>query len=62
MKLQEQLSREIKGKKYPKYVMTVPPKYIEELGWIKGIELEIKVDGKKLIVRPKDQGKDNKTG
>lgn len=53
MKLQKQLSRKIKGKNYPKYVMTIPPKDIQELGWKKGMELEICIRDNKLIIQPK---------
>lgn len=53
MKLQEQLSRKTKRKSYPKYVMTIPPKDIEELGWEKGMELEVHISDGKLIVEPK---------
>lgn len=55
MKLQEQLSRKVKGKTYPKYVLTVPPKNIEELGWQKGTELEVCIEGNKLVVKPKEE-------
>jgi antitoxin component of MazEF toxin-antitoxin module len=55
VKLQKQLSRKIKGKAYPKYVMTIPPKDIEELGWQKGMELEIRVSNNKLIIQPKEK-------
>ena len=57
MKLQKQLSRKTKGKTYPKYVMTIPPRNIEELGWKKGMELEVCVDDNKLIIQPKKNGK-----
>lgn len=53
MKLQEQLSRKVGRKKYPKYVLTISPKHIEELGWQKGIELEVSVSDHKLVVKPK---------
>jgi antitoxin component of MazEF toxin-antitoxin module len=53
VKLQKQLSRKIKGKNYPKYVMTIPPKDIQELGWQKGMELEICIRDNKLIIQPK---------
>ena len=55
MKLQEQLSRKVKGKTYPKYVLTVPPKNIETLGWQKGTELEVCIEGNKLVVKPKEE-------
>jgi len=53
VKLQKQLSRKTKGKSYPKYVMTIPPKDIEELGWQKGMELEVRIRDNKLIIQPK---------
>lgn len=55
MKLQEQVSRKVKGKTYPKYVLTVPPKNIETLGWQKGTELEICIKGDKLVIKPKKE-------
>lgn len=55
MKLQEQLSRKVKGKKYPKYVLTVSPSHIEALGWKKGTELEVNVQGNKLVVTQKKE-------
>jgi antitoxin component of MazEF toxin-antitoxin module len=55
VKLQKQLSRKIKGKSYPKYVMTIPPKNIEELGWEKGMELEVCISNNKLIIQPKEK-------
>ena len=54
MKLQKQLSRKVAGKKYPKYVLTISPKHIEELGWQKGTELEVCVNDNKLVVKPKE--------
>lgn len=57
MKLQKQLSRKAKGKSYPKYVMTIPPKDIEELGWRKGMELEVCIGDNKLIIQPKKDAK-----
>lgn len=57
VKLQKQLSRKLKGKNYPKYVMTIPPKDVEELGWQKGTELEVHVKNNKLIIQPKQDMK-----
>jgi hypothetical protein len=54
MKLQKQLSRKVAGKEYPKYVMTIPPNCVEELGWKQGIELEATTKGNKLIVQPRE--------
>jgi AbrB family looped-hinge helix DNA binding protein len=53
MRLQKQLSRKVADKKYPKYVITISPKYIEQLGWKEGTELEAKVRDGKVILYPK---------
>jgi len=53
MKLQKQLSRKVADKKYPKYVVTIPPKQIEEAGWKEGTELEAVVENGKIVLRPK---------
>lgn len=52
MKLQKQLSRRVKDIDYPKYVLTVPPKEIEKLGWEPGKELKVEVKDGKLIISP----------
>jgi hypothetical protein len=53
MKLQKQLSRKVEGKEYPKYVVTIPPKEIEAVGWKEGIELTAKVRDGRIILEPK---------
>jgi bifunctional DNA-binding transcriptional regulator/antitoxin component of YhaV-PrlF toxin-antitoxin module len=53
MKLQKQLSRRVNDKKYPKYVVTIPPSKIEEAGWKEGTELDAEVKDKKIILKPK---------
>lgn len=53
MKLQKQLSRKFEGKEYPKYVVTIPPKQIEEVGWKEGTELEAIVKNGEIVLRPK---------
>ncbi len=40
MILQKQKAREYKGKSIHKYVIVIPPKDIEELGWKEGQELK----------------------
>lgn len=40
MILQKVKAREYKGKPIYKYIITVPPQDIKELGWNEGIELE----------------------
>jgi antitoxin component of MazEF toxin-antitoxin module len=37
--------------KYVKWVVTLPPKQINEVGWQEGDELESKVNGKTLVVK-----------
>ena len=53
MKLQKQLSRKVDNKEYPKYVVTIPPKCIEKLGWKEGIELEVSVENNKMVLKSK---------
>jgi bifunctional DNA-binding transcriptional regulator/antitoxin component of YhaV-PrlF toxin-antitoxin module len=40
MILQKQKAREYKGKPIYKWVIVIPPKDIEELGWNEGIDVE----------------------
>ena len=53
MKLQKQLSRKLNNKEYPKYVVIIPPKQIEEVGWKEGTELEAIVKDGKITLKPK---------
>jgi AbrB family looped-hinge helix DNA binding protein len=53
VKLQKQLSRKVYDKEYPKYVVTIPPKQIQKVGWKEGTELEAVVKDGKIILRPK---------
>lgn len=53
VKLQKQLSRKVGDISYPKYVVTIPPKQIEEAGWKEGTELEAVVQEGKIVLRPK---------
>ena len=53
MKLQKQLSRKVDDKEYPKYVVTIPPKRIEEVGWKEGTELIAVVEEGTIVLRPK---------
>ena len=53
MKLQKQLSRKVDDKEYPKYVVTIPPKQIEEVGWKEGTELIAVVEEGRIVLRPK---------
>lgn len=40
MRLQKQLSKKIRGKVYPKWVLIIPPKIVKAMGWKVGEELE----------------------
>lgn len=51
MKLQKQLSRKVGEKAYPKYVIAIPPKQIEALGWNEGESLEGEITDQKLIIK-----------
>ena len=55
MKLQKQLSRKVKGKSYSKYVVAIPPRHVEELGWKVGVELEAVVGANEVLLRPKSE-------
>lgn len=50
MNLQKQLSKKIGDKEYDKWVIVVPPKLIEKLGWKAGEELEAEIKEGKLVI------------
>lgn len=50
-KLQKQLSRKVGGKKYPKYVIVIPPQKIKEAGFKEGQELKIETKEGKIIIK-----------
>ena len=60
MKLQKQLSRKYGNKEYPKWVIIVPPRQIEVLGWSEGEYLESEVRERELIVRRENPQKAEK--
>ena len=51
MKLQKQLSRKIGEKEYAKWVIAIPPKQIETLGWSEGQSLEGEITDQKLVIK-----------
>jgi AbrB family looped-hinge helix DNA binding protein len=53
VKLQKQLSRKVDSVSYPKYVITIPPKKIEEVGWKEGTELEAIVKDGEIVLKPR---------
>lgn len=50
MKLQSQISREYKRKKYEKFWVVIPSKLIEKLKWKSGQELRAELEDDKLII------------
>lgn len=50
MRLQKQLSRKASGKRYDKWIITVPPKNVKQLGWEAGTPLTSKVNGIELLI------------
>lgn len=56
MKLQRQLAYKYKGKTRYKHVIVIPNETIKELGWKVGEKLENSVNGKTLILKPKNKG------
>lgn len=53
MKLQKQLSRKVKEKEYPKWVVTISPAKIEKLKWGEGTELEASIKDDEITLKPK---------
>jgi antitoxin component of MazEF toxin-antitoxin module len=50
MKLQKQLSRRVGNKEYPKWVIAIPPKQIDALGWKEGQSLESEILDRQLVI------------
>ena len=40
--------------------MTIPPDYVEKLGWKQGAELEVHIKDKKLIVQAKQESENER--
>jgi len=55
MQLQKQLSRKVGNKEYPKWVIAIPPRQIEALGWHEGQSLESEIADSQLIVKIVDE-------
>jgi len=53
MKLQKQLSRRVGKTDYPKWVVTIPPSIVKEVGWKEGETLEARLEKNRLILFPK---------
>jgi len=53
MKLQKRFSRKLGTKIYNKWIITIPPEKIKNLGWKQGEELEDVIESNKLILKSK---------
>jgi len=51
MILQKQLSRKVKDKEYPKWVVTIPPSEIAKLKWKEGEKLEYEIKNGTLVLK-----------
>ena len=54
MNLQKQLSRKVGNIEYAKYVIVIPPKIVEKLGWKDGEELDAEIKGDKLVIEKEE--------
>jgi antitoxin component of MazEF toxin-antitoxin module len=52
MRLHKAVNRVYHGKVYYRWLVSVPPKNLRELGWADGQELEASVSGSSLWIRP----------
>lgn len=53
MKLQKRFNRKVGNKEYSKWIVTLAPEDVEELGWREGMELEASNKDGKLVLKPK---------
>ena len=54
MKLQKRLSRKVGDKEYDKWILTIPPSKVKELGWKEGQDLTLTVKKKEATIHPKN--------
>lgn len=52
MRIHKVINRVYEGTVYYRWVLSIPPKNIRELGWVDGQELETVVRGSSLWVQP----------
>jgi bifunctional DNA-binding transcriptional regulator/antitoxin component of YhaV-PrlF toxin-antitoxin module len=58
MRLQKQTSRRVGGKRYEKWVITLPGTIVSKLGWDEGTELDTEAQGELLILRKEMDGEE----
>jgi hypothetical protein len=52
MRLHKVINREVEETVYYRWVLSIPPNDVKELGWVDGQELETTVEGTRLSIRP----------
>jgi antitoxin component of MazEF toxin-antitoxin module len=52
MRLHKVINREVEETVYYRWVLSIPPKDVKDLGWVDGQELETVVNGTSLSIRP----------
>ncbi|HXQ94867.1 MAG TPA: hypothetical protein VN864_06870 [Thermoplasmata archaeon] len=52
MRIHKVVNREYQGTVYYRWLVSVPPKVVRELGWVDGQELETTVRGSVLSIAP----------
>ncbi len=53
MKLQKRLSRKVGDKEYDKWIITIPPSKVKELGWKEGDNIDLKIEKAQAILSKK---------
>jgi len=53
VKLQRRFAYRYKEKEHYKHLVTIPNEYIQKLGWKADIELELRLEKDKLVMRAK---------
>ncbi len=62
MKLQKRLNRRVAGKDYSKWIVTIPPSQVSQLGWQEGENLEAEIRGGSLVLRRSSGQAPNRDG
>jgi len=52
MRLHKVINRVFEGTVYYRWVLSIPPKDVKDLGWVDGQELETAVNGTTLSIQP----------
>ncbi len=54
MRLLDKLNRKVGDKEYRKYFLHIPNNDVDKLQWTKGQELDVRIRGDTLILKPAD--------